>query len=76
MLSRRSVAVQFGIQLSNVKSGDCGLTFNIWQRVVTERYKEVVIYANSLEISMQPAECVCPMVSIKWLDFNKGVCFL
>jgi hypothetical protein len=53
MLLRRSVAVQFASQLPNLQSGDCGLTFNIWQRVVTERYKEIVIYANSLEILMQ-----------------------
>jgi len=53
MLLRRSVAVQFGSQRPNLQSGDSCLTLNIWQRVVTERYKENVIYANSLEISMQ-----------------------
>jgi hypothetical protein len=76
MLLRRSVAVQFASQLPNLQSGDSGLTFNIWQRVVTERYKKYFIHANSSDISMQRAECVGAMLSIMWLDFNKGVCFL
>ena len=68
--------MHFANQLPYLKSGDSDLNLNIWQRVITERYKESDIHATFCEVSRQRAECVFALVYIKWLDFNKRHCLL
>jgi hypothetical protein len=53
------------------QSGNLGVTLNIWQRLIKERYKGSFINATSAEVARQPAVYDCTLVNMKCFDFNK-----